>query len=274
MTGGIFVNATLNSITQGTYTVITVTTSTTNSLTSVSVTPASPSVASGGTQAFMATPECSSTCPAPDITYAWVLTSAKLGSINPDSGTTTTFTAGYTAGNVGLYVNATLNGTTQVTSAVITVTTSSSPVLTAVSLTPLQVNLSTGGSQLFEAVTTCTGGTCPSTITYVWSLNNSLGSLSSSDSASTTFTAGPTAGQVTVTVSASLNGKTVHSFAPIVISSTKNAGTGGLFSGWFLWLLIAIGVVVVVVIIAVAVSRKKGANDLAQPPPDWPTPCE
>jgi hypothetical protein len=270
VSGRIFVNATLAGVTKGSSALITVAVTPPVSLASVSVSPVASTVAADGIQVFTATPTCSATCPASGITYIWSLTST-LGSISADTGVTTIFTAGANAGTVGLYVNATLSATTKEVSAIITATGTSPPVLTGVSLTPIKVNLSTGGSQLFEAVATCTGGTCPSTVTYAWSLNNSLGNLSSSTYASTTFTAGSTAGHVTIAVSATLNGKTVYSSAPIIISSTQNVGTGGLFPGGFLWLLMAVGAVAVVVVIAVVLSRKKGTNEVA-PPPDWPQP--
>jgi kumamolisin len=200
-TVGLFVNATLGGTTKGTFTIITVTTAPIT-LISVSVSPASPTVTEGGTQPFTATPTCSATCPA-TVTYVWALTSTTLGSIS-GSGATDTFTAGSSLGTVGLYVNATLSSTTVSASTVITVA-ASTITLTGVTLSPTTPTVASGSQTTFTATPQCTPS-CPSSgIIYTWALSStSLGSLSGSGTTDT-FTAGTTAGTVSIYVNATFS---------------------------------------------------------------------
>jgi kumamolisin len=365
-TVGLYVNATLTGTTVMTSTVITVTPPPVT-ISSVSLTPTAPSVPSLGTQLFTATPKCSATCPTPLVTYVWNLTSTKLGSIAPATGITTTFTAGTTAGTVGLFVNATLNGTVEKSSALITVTViyptvlnsvaiapstasllsgaeqnftltptctndgnsakcpsettyswslnnsngnissgsgsytkftagySSSvvgltgkatlngtteqsvavitivaqPVLSTVTISPASVSLATGTTQIFTPTPACTLGTsstkCPSGVTYSWALNSSLGTVSPSTGATTTFAAGNNSGVVGLTVTATLNGIVVLGHATITIS--KASPVQSVFSGMFMWLLIAAVIVVVAVVVVAVLVRRHGKGSAAVPPP-------
>ena len=218
-TVGIFVNATLGATTQESFTEITVST-TAPTLTSVVINPAAPIVSASGTQVFNATPTCSSTCPTSGITYVWTLTSSTLGSISPATTISTTFTAGSVAGTVGLYVNATLYGLTQMSSAVITVTTSA-PTLNSVSVTPSTPSVVSGGTLVLTANPTCSTTTCPSGITYTWTLTNTaMGSITPTTGSPTTFTAGTTLGGVGIFVNASLGATTQKGSTLITITSS------------------------------------------------------
>jgi ribosomal protein L32 len=218
-TVGIFVNATLSSVVQGASTVITITPAVT--LSSVALSPVSPSVSAGNTQAFTATPTCSTTCPG-TITYVWALTSTALGSLT-GTGRMVNFTAGTTAGTLGIYVNATLGATTKGTSTVITVTVTPVVTLTAVGLSPTGPSVAAGGVQLFTATPTCSS-TCPSTgITYVWTLTSiALGSISGTGT-SVNFTAGSTPMTGGIYVNATLSPNTKE--ASTVITVTAPAPT-------------------------------------------------
>ena len=121
---GIFVNVTLNGSAKGTSTIITVTTAAVV-LNSVTVSPTGIELSSGSTQTFTAVATCSvTTCPS-GITYVWTLTSTNMGSFT-GTGASLNFTAGSTAGTVGLFVNVTLNGKTlQSLPVIITITSSS-----------------------------------------------------------------------------------------------------------------------------------------------------
>jgi len=267
VTGGIFVNATLGSSTQATYTVITVTTTTTNSLNSVSISPTTASVPSGNTQAFTAAARCTSTCPTPEVTYVWTLTNTALGKINPTSGTTTTFTAGSAAMTGGIFVNATLNGTTKESSVVVSVTVETSTVvLSGVSITPTAIDLSTGSSQKFMATPACktSGGssaTCPSGIAYVWSMNGNEGNFTPTTGSSTTFTAGSSTGMVNLTVDATLNGASAHYVATITVSSAPGPTTFIGLSGDTGYILLAVLLAVIVVVaVALVVHRRRASR--------------
>jgi len=188
-------------------------------LSSVTVSPTAPTVAPGGTQLFAATPTCTATCPS-GISYAWTLNNT-LGSVSSTTGSTITFTAGSNSGPVTLTVTATLNGKIATDSAAITISTAVTPILTGVTLNITSVTVRTGGALGFAATPACSPGSCPSSgITYAWSLNNTLGSVSPSSGLTITFTAGSTAGMVTLTVSASLNG--VNKIATAAITITTN----------------------------------------------------
>jgi PKD repeat protein len=109
------------------FTNITVTAVTPPTLVSVSVSPTYAALNTGDNRAFTATPTCTATCPA-GTTYAWTLTNSAMGSLSGATSSTATFTAASTAGTVGLFVNASLNGITVSSSAVvITIASTSTP---------------------------------------------------------------------------------------------------------------------------------------------------
>jgi hypothetical protein len=124
------------------------------------------------------------------------------------------FTAGDSAGTVSIFVNATLNGVTVEGSTKITIT---RPALVSVALNPKSGQVQAESSLSFSVTATCSPGPCPSGITYAWALNNTLGSVNTSNGQSTTFTAGSHSGKVTLMVTATLNGRFVTSTAAITI---------------------------------------------------------
>ena len=211
----LFVNASLNGITkQAGPIAITITKSSGHTLSSVAVSPTSASVLANGTQMFSAIPTCTGgPCPV-GTSYAWSLNNS-LGSVNPTTGATTTFAAGPTEGAVSLTVNATLNGISKQAVAPVTITSNS--ILTSVTVAPSTPTVTVNGTQNFTATAGCTS-TCPSGVTYVWALNNTLGGVSPSTGSATTFTAGPTAGTALLSVKATLNGSTKWANATITIT--------------------------------------------------------
>jgi hypothetical protein len=264
-TVGVFVNATLNGVTKGTSTEITITSAT---LSSVSLSPTAPSVSTGGTKGFTATPACTPACPASGINYAWSLSSTSLGSLS-GTGASVTFTAGNAALTGGIFVNATLGTTTAGTSTVITVTSASTPTLSQVTISPTVVNITTGGQEGFTASIECVIGVnsadCPSGASYSWTLSNSYGSVSPSSGTtpSTEFTAGSTAGTVVLTVTATLNGLAQSATATIYITSGPTSN-GGLSST--LLVLIIVAAIAVVAVVAVALLlRRRGKEPAAAP---------
>lgn len=185
------------------------------SMTSVTVNPPSVALGYAATQNFTVNVTCTATCPA--TTLSWSLTNRSLGSLNVTQGPSVSFTANTTAGSLGLFANATINGTTvQSAPAMITI---SGSTLSAVVVSPPTSQLSGGGTQAFTATPACTAS-CPSGISFAWTLSNStLGNLSRSSGASVTFTAGSLAGTDHLFVNATLYGSTVSS-APAVITLT------------------------------------------------------
>jgi YVTN family beta-propeller protein len=210
------VTAALNGTTVKASATITITSSTKATLSSVAITPTTASLISNGQTSFNATPTCTATCPSSGISYAWALTNSALGTLSTTIGSMTSFTAGTTAGTVGLFVNASLNVTiVQSLAAIITVTTSSSPLI-SVSQTPNSASMASGGTQSFTANPTCSS-TCPSGIAYSWALTRSvMGTLSATTGSPVTFTAGNTVGTVGLFVNASYSGITKQSSVTVI----------------------------------------------------------
>jgi len=251
-TVALFVNATLNGISiQSQPVVITVTSA---SLTSVSVSPTAATVTIGDTTSpFITTIACSAACPS-GATYAWTLTNPAMGTLNSSTASQVTFTAKSTAGTVGLFVNATLSGTTkQSLPVIITVSSTAVPVLTSVTLNTQSASVQPGGTQTFSATAVCSA-TCPAGTTFSWSLNNTLGSVSPTTGSTVTFTAGNSVGTVLLTVSASLNGKTVTNAATITITTTSSNSSS---SNMMLYIIIIVVVVVVAVVVVVMLMMRK-----------------
>jgi hypothetical protein len=186
----------------------------------VSLSPALPTITTGNTVDFTATPWCSYTCPS-NVSYSWSLTNPTLGSLTLGGGPTVSFYAGSIAETGGIFVNATLDGVTLENSTVITLTTSTT-VLTSLSLSPISPAVSTGGTQPFSATPTC-NNTCPSGITYAWSLSSAtLGALSGS-ATSVTFYAGTVAGTVGIFVNATLGAITKEAATVITVVLASNS---------------------------------------------------
>jgi YVTN family beta-propeller protein len=250
---GLFVNASLNGITvQSSGTVITID-ALPVILAGVAISPASAYISPGGTMVFAANPSCTSggngaACPG-WITYVWSLNNTE-GNLSAMSGSSVTFAAGNSAGEVNLTVTATLNSVEASSAAQITIVEMS---IIKVTLSQITAALGEGGSQTFTATPACSGGTCPAVVTYRWALSNpSMGTLSSSKGSQVKFTAGNTAGGVTLFVNVSMYGKVVGSSAKITVSSTQSAA-----SPVETWLILLLVVVVVGVVLAATMIRRR-----------------
>ncbi len=199
------------------------------SVTSVSVSPGTATMGLLGSSTFSATPVCSpSACPT-SVAYSWSTVNG-LGTLSSSTGNPVTYTAGNAAGSDTLTVSASLPGGSATGSASITISASTVPPLASVSISPSGPNVATGGTVSLTATASCTGGACPAGTTYSWTVSNTVGSLSPSTGATVTFTAGTSTGSDLVTVSASLNGKTVSGSTTVTVS-TNGGGPGGSGSG-------------------------------------------
>jgi disulfide bond formation protein DsbB len=195
-----------------------------------------------------------------------------MGGLNATSGDPVVFTAGPTAGTVDLFVNATLNDVTKMAGpVVITINGSTSVALSSVDITPSGPSINTGTTLDLTAIPSCTGGaTCPSGVTYAWTISNSLGSLSDVTDSSTQFTAGNDAGTVVVTVTATLNGNTETDQTTITInavSSGPSAGFLGLSTTSWVLIIVLIAVAAVVVAMLLMMGRKRKETPAEQAPP-------
>lgn len=182
-------------------------------LSGVDVSPTQPIMSIGTSQAFTATPLCYlQTCPS-SLTYLWSDGNSTLGTLNSTSGSSVTFSA-TSVGSLWVSVEVYLDGILADWSVPVIILNR----ITSVSVNPSTASLYPAGTQVFSSTLACTGGTCPDGASYSWSLNDSLGTLNSTFWPSVNFSAGPTAGVVTLTVNVSLNGVSAHAASTIVIS--------------------------------------------------------
>jgi fructose-specific component phosphotransferase system IIB-like protein len=186
-------------------------------ISSVAVSPTSASLNVNDNQSFVATQTCTGgPCPA-SVSYSWsLMNGTQLGSLNSSVGNPIRFTAGTVGGQLWLTVNATLNFVTVQSSPVLITIIAPTPTLAAVALNPSYAAIQTGGDQSFTATVSCHNGNCPDGTAYLWTLNNSLGSLNATSGPAVTFTAGIAAGETSLVVNATLNGISVLSSPAII----------------------------------------------------------
>jgi YVTN family beta-propeller protein len=127
----------------------------------------------------------------------------------------------YVVGNVAGYAPTPPTGQVNVigTNVTVSVTFNRLASLSSVTISPHNSTLTFGGTQPFSATATCPPSPCPDSVNYTWSMSNGLGSLLPATGPNTTFTAGFTPGNVTITVTSMLNGKTVTNTSVATISS-------------------------------------------------------
>jgi hypothetical protein len=251
---GLSVTATLNGVVvQSAPVEITV-----NDLTSVSVTPNTATLISGHMQSFTAAPLCIATCPS-GTTYSWTLTKGGAGSLSGVSGASVTFTAGSTPQTVELLVNATLDGVVQQGLAILTIVND----LFSVTISPTMASVLTGGTTSPFTATPACSAACPAGTVYSWTLTNpSIGTLNSSHGNPVTFTAGSSAGTVTLFVNASLNGKTIQG-SPVTITVSGSTSPANFFSGPTLLVLVVSAVAALAVATTLVLVRWRKSR----PPP-------
>jgi hypothetical protein len=141
--------------------------------------------------------------------------------------------------------------------------------LVSVSIVPTSVSVTSGGTTpSFTAAPKCAGGACPSSVTYLWSLDKALGNLSATTGSSTTFTAGNSAGIVSLTVTATLNGKVETNKTNITIVECLGCGGGTLNVGWWVYVVsVVVIAVMAIIVILLLLHRKKTQASKAQPSP-------
>lgn len=161
-----------------------------------------------------------------------------------------------------------------------TAPTGSSSALTGVSMDPAVDTLSTGTTVSITATPLCTGGACPAGALFRWSTNSTLGSVSPTTGATTTFAAGLSPGTVLANVSVTLDGITKVGSASLHLEenasgpASPSSGQGSLGLGIELGIVLAlVAVIAVVGGWMVLRRRKKGGGsppNLPPPPPPFP----
>lgn len=206
-------------------------------------------------------------------TFAWSVWPTALGTLNATSGAVVSFLAGPRAANGTVNVSATWNGVVRTASASINVSALLRE-LAAATITPAGANVTTNGTSSFSAVAVdTTGHAIAAGPVFSWSFAPlGLGRLTVASGASVTFEAGPVAGNGTLTVTATWNGRTVRDRVPVQVtaggpghSSSGPTSSGGSIPLW-VWALVAAGVVAAVV--AVGTLARRGRR----PPPTEPEP--
>lgn len=190
-------------------------------LASVTVSPTVASVSEMNQTNFTASATCTGGTCSPYLNYSWSLNTTAYGSLNVSVGRNVGFRAGKSTGVVSLIVTVLQGNMMVMNSSKITVTGAQIPSLIEVQVSPSSVSLPTGGNHTFTAGAMCSISPCPAGVTYAWALNlSSFGSVAPATGPSTTFTAGSHVGQVTLVISADLNGKVVSNTSLITISAS------------------------------------------------------
>jgi YVTN family beta-propeller protein len=247
-------------------------------LSSVEVVASATVVPVDGEITLTAVPNCAGgPCPS-GSTYQWSL-GRDAGTLSTATGATTVFTAAGIIGPNTISVVATLNGIVSPSGSVaVSVASNVGPDLASLSLDAGGAQLSSGGSQLFTVTPVCSGGACPSNLSFSWVLSQPLGSLSSTSGPSTTFTAGSTPGTVYLNVTTSLDGVSKTATATVTISASPSPGPSSSAASSAVVDGLAVGLVLAIVVAIAAVVlllRERGARKPPRSPvsdPVEPTP--
>ncbi|HZY92867.1 MAG TPA: YncE family protein [Thermoplasmata archaeon] len=191
----------------------------------VSITPTVASLPTGASKTFQATATCAPWACVGPLSFQWAL-SDSLATLNASDRPSITVIAGSQPGSDSLIVTASLNG----------VTTQSQPTqigilpgLSAVAVAPTSVSVPLQSAQAFTVFTSCTGGPCPQGATFNWSLGSSPGTLNATTGSTVVFLAGNQSGTASLTVQATLDGRTLEASATIAVGSV----TQSPLAGWF-----------------------------------------
>lgn len=222
----VYLNATLGGITLEAPPITITITGGSGSLESVDIFPDSSELALDQTEALSAEPVCTDGTCASGILYQWSLSNSDLQFDGPSTGSVVDV-EGVSQGDSGASVVASLDGSFA-DSSVASITVEGSAAGFTVSLDPSEVSLSPGGTQEFTAYPECDGGECPYEVSYSWSLNNSLATLSSLDENPIQVTGGTSSGESELTVLAEYEGAYASAHALVFISTgTTTRGYGG-----------------------------------------------
>lgn len=175
---------------------------------------------------FQASANCTlGACPAALLNFSWTLTNGDAHFLDPWGTIPYAFLAGASAGQVGVFVNVTLNGSAvQSEPVLVTLVSTSLPTLVALNVTPPSTRLLQGGVQDFQATLVCSTA-CPGGIPILWSYAgspSSVGRYNSTQGAEVAFTAGSATGQFTLVLSAYLGNRSVGNSISLDLLGTAN----------------------------------------------------
>ena len=220
------VNATLNgSEVQSLPVPITIVSSALPQLLSLSIAPSATTLLQGGVQDLEATPVCSTVCPSGiPIVWGGYGIPGSVGSLNTSNGADVAFTAGSLTGQFNLFATAYLGNTSVENTTLLNLLGPGYAVLTSVRVSPTLATIVPGGTVNLTALPSCQGTYCSGVVEYNWTISGGLGTLSSSNATSVTFTAGASTGSELVTVSAWDEGYSATS-APTTVEISANLVT-------------------------------------------------
>ncbi len=147
--------------------------------------------------------------------------------------------------------------------------------LVSVSISPASDTLAAGATVSFSAVPMCGASSCPSGVTYLWSLSNGLGSLSTQTGGTTVFAAGASSGTTMLELTALLGQVVRASNATITVTggsahpTSPSSGLLGLpvAEGY---LLVAAFVAAVVLVTMVLIVKGRSKDSGSTPPTGGP----
>lgn len=199
-------------------------------ITNVSISPAAVTLGSHYAQTFVASPTCQNTVCPTAVTFSWTMTRPSLGTLNATTSPSVSFIAGSAAGNLSLFVNASLDGTTVQSAPATIAIYNASTTLTSVSVLTSSAIVEAGRTANFTAVPHCTPGGCPTNVTYYWNLTASGGAWTDcAGCASMGLVAGSVAGNWTINVTATLG--QVHLTSPPVLLEVVGSVVVNSFTG-------------------------------------------
>lgn len=191
-------------------------------LTSIDITPTSAEVAVGSTQGFTATPKDQYGNPI-SATITWSSTNTSRGTVNPTSGTTTTFTA-LSEGSAAVRAQ---SGSVTRDAAVTVTSASGTPVLSSVVVSPSTANVAIGATRQFTAYPKDQYGN-PISASISWQNSNpAKGTISPTTGASTTLT-GVSEGTTTLTAVATSDSISKSGLSIVTISAEGAGGGAGI----------------------------------------------
>jgi YVTN family beta-propeller protein len=188
-------------------------------LTSVTVAPRFSDLVANQSEVLSATPICYPGSCVAGVSFTWQLANND-GSLNRSTGNQVTFLAGDNQSSETVSVQASLNGSTAFASALVNI---SSP-LQSVGISPAFAVVPVGGNATFHATPSCSPEPCSGTLSYSWSLNNTLGSLNATSGSDVRFAAGAVVGNSTLQVFTHLDGaQTVASARMSIVAQSFGA---------------------------------------------------
>lgn len=153
------------------------------------------------------------------VTYNWTISSAKLGSIAPISGSSVTYTSGSSAATGTICENATYSGVTKQACAPVNV--SAGVTLASVTVLPTSTSINPNGTVSLTVTSMGSNSQSLTSLTsFAWTEKpTTLGSLNVSTGTAVTFTGGTSTGNTTVCVNGTYKSTTKGSCSLIDITS-------------------------------------------------------